>query len=578
LTITVLPGYSALFLTPQNIMKNIGRNDPCPCGSGKKYKQCCLLQSAPVAQGRRNEAPPLAPPLPIALEHHQAGRLQQAEAAYQQILRATPQHPDALHLLGVLAHQVGRHDIAAELIGKAIHISPSGAMHGNMGLALQAAGKLDASIEHYRQALSLEPDFAEAHNSLGVALQARGDLDEATGHFHKALAHKPDFAEAHNNLGIALKDRGDLDSAVASYRKAISHRQRYTKAHINLGNALRYQLELDAALESYRGALSIEPDSAEAHLGLGFTLLTTGRLSEGWPEYEYRWEGGQSKRPRPATPLPQWGGQTPLAGERLLIFEEQGFGDNLQFSRYLPLAAERFLDGASLVVGRPLSELFRRSFPRAEIVDAMPADQSAWHWQCPLLSLPLAFGTTLESVPQQIPYLVPDPVRRACWESRIAALGLPPATRKIGVVWKSGSQLEISHLKSLALRQLAPLFELPGCAYFSLQKEPDPDQKAWIDCGKLVDWAAEFDSFDETAALAVNLDLVISVDTSVVHLAAGLGVPTWLINRHASDWRWMHGRADSPWYPTMRIFTQKNAGDWDEVVGRICAELSGGAE
>jgi len=159
------------------------------------------------------------------------------------------------------------------------------------------------------------------------------------------------------------------------------------------------------------------------------------------------------------------------------------------------------------------------------------------------------------------------------WESRIVALDLPPATLKIGVVWKSGNQLEISHLKSLALQQLAPLLELPGCTCFSLQKEPDPDKKEWVDSGKLIDWAEEFYSFDETAALVANLDLIISVDTSVAHLAGGLGMPTWLINRHASDWRWMHDREDSPWYPAMRIFTQKNAGDWDEVVKRMSTEL-----
>jgi hypothetical protein len=181
----------------------------------------------------------------------------------------------------------------------------------------------------------------------------------------------------------------------------------------------------------------------------------------------------------------------------------------------------------------------------------------------------------LATIPNQIPYLTPDPLRVVHWQSRIDALGLPASTRKIGVVWKSGTGMKISQLKSISLQTLAPLLNQPGCAWFSLQKEPDPDKAPWVTSGNLIDWADEFGDFNETASLAMNLDLIISVDTSVAHLAGGLGLPTWLFNRHASDWRWMCNREDSPWYPTMRIFTQRKAGDWDEVVSRMSASLTG---
>jgi hypothetical protein len=173
-----------------------------------------------------------------------------------------------------------------------------------------------------------------------------------------------------------------------------------------------------------------------------------------------------------------------------------------------------------------------------------------------------------------MPYLTPDPVRVTLWQSRIAALGLPASTRKIGVVWKSGTGMKIAQLKSITLQAFTPLLNQPGCAWFSLQKEPDPDKGSWVASGKLIDWTDEFGDFNETASLAMNLDMIISVDTSVAHLAGGLGLPTWLLNRHASDWRWMRNREDSPWYPSMRIFTQNKAGDWDEVVSRMSAVLT----
>jgi tetratricopeptide (TPR) repeat protein len=406
---------------------------------------------------------------------------------------------------------------------------------------------------------------------LGVSLQEQGK--DALAALQKATELMPDDANAHSNLAIALNFVGRHRDAAASCRRALAIKPDFAAASCALGAALQGQGKPEEAMASYRRALEIRPNDADARYGLGLVLLETGRFAEGWLEYEYRWEGAWPKKGRPATPLPQWAGQDPSGGDRLLVFTEQGMGDILQFSRYLLLLAHRFGDRLSLVLARPLQTLLRRSFPGVEMLEAVPVDQSAWRWQCPLLSLPLAFGTTLDNIPGPVPYLVPDAMRVAYWKSRIEALDLPAAARRIGVVWKTGKAMKNATLRSLTLQQLAPLLNQPGTAWFSLQKEADPDSSQWADAGVLVDWAGELRDFDDTAALLMNMDLVVSVDTSVAHLAGGLGRPIWLFNRHASEWRWMRHREGSPWYPTMRIFTQQAAGDWDEVVKRMSVEL-----
>ena len=254
------------------IMKKIGRNDPCPCGSGKRYKQCCGSLEEVQAATTHSVDTSIPKAIQAALEHHQAGRLPQAEALYRQILQVAPNHPDALHLLGVIARQDGKNEIAVELITKAISVNPSSSMYCNLGAALRDQGKLDTAVESYHKALSIKPDFAEAHYNLGIALQQQGKLDAAIESYHKAVSIKPDFAEAYSNLGLALKDQGKLDAAVESYHKALAIKPDFAEAHSDLGIALQEQGKLDAAVESYHKALSIKPDYAEAHSNY---LMTT---------------------------------------------------------------------------------------------------------------------------------------------------------------------------------------------------------------------------------------------------------------------------------------------------------------
>ena len=296
-------------------MKKVARNDPCSCGSGKKYKQCCLKRDEGLASSKRAETASIPTAIQEATEHHQAGRLPQAETIYQKILQVEPDHPDALHYLGVLAHQVGRNEVAVEFIGRAINVNPSspsyysnlGAVllaqgkmdeaaesyrkalllrpdyaeaHYNLGIVLKNQGKLDEEVEHYRHALTLKPDYVDAHNNLGAALKEQGRLDESVEHYQQALSIQPDFAEAHSGLGVALQMQGRLDEAVEHYCQALTLKPGYAEAHNNLGAALQVQGKFDAAIESYHKALLRKPDFAEAHSNLGNALLKQGKLDE----------------------------------------------------------------------------------------------------------------------------------------------------------------------------------------------------------------------------------------------------------------------------------------------------------
>jgi Tfp pilus assembly protein PilF len=502
------------------------------------------------------------------------GRITEAAQLAQLMTTRYPLDKFGWMALGLALNQLGQNEAALAPMQKVAAMSPDDPIaHFNLGNLFKDLNRLTDAETSYRYALQLKPDYADAHSNLGNILRDSGRLAEACASYRQALKLRPDLAPALNNLGLALRGMGRMDEAEASLRQAIKIQPEFALAHSNLGITLRDMGRLDEAERCFRRSLEIRPDFAELHYNLGYTLLLSEKFTEGWREYEYRWEGSSPQQPRPATTLPLWTGQPTLSSERLLIFKEQGWGDKLQFSRYLKRLHDRFPNGASIVIDPQLQALFRRSFPDIEILDDIPRDQTRWQWQCPLLSLPLAFGTTLDTIPNSVPYLVPDPVRVLDWKARIAALDLPVATRKIGIAWKSGNIMNIAHLKGLPIAHLEPIMNLPGYACFSLQKEPDQERMPWVSSGTLIDWSEEFRTFDDTAALLMNLDLVISVDTSVAHLAGGLGRPTWLLNRYASDWRWMRNRDESPWYPDMRIFTQKTAGDWHEVVNRMHALL-----
>jgi hypothetical protein len=407
-----------------------------------------------------------------------------------------------------------------------------------MGLAFTDAGWEDDAIRAFETALAIEPDQLEATNGLGILYRRQGRFDLALARFDHALALNPDDTGPRYNRAMVLGALGRLDEEEAEYRKILAR----------------------------------DPADADAHFGLACVLLLTGRLPEGWREYEWRFASRIDEAVRRlSSSLPRWTGEA-VARESsgLIIYAEQGFGDSIQFSRFVPLVAERF-GRVRLLTRKPLLRLFEHSFGALAEVVAEDRNESGFTHHCPLLSLPLALGTTLESIPADIPYIAAPPERMGKWSARLNSL----PGKKVGVVWAGGEIYRGDKLRTVRLKQLEPLFGVGGISWVSLQKGSGVRQIAeegWS--GLILNPMDEVEDFADTAAIIAHLDLVISVDTSVQHLAGAMGVPVWLVNRAVSEWRWLLEREDSPWYPTMRIFRQASFGDWDSVMSNVAEALT----
>lgn len=446
--------------------------------------------------------------------------------------------------------------------------------HCHLGFALNESEWFKEAEVSYRQALGINPEHLETQIGLGIVLRNLGRLSESAACLMQALRSRQDNALLHYNLGITLQQQMRWDAAEQSFRSALKIEPEFSDALNHLGAVLTNMVRLEEAESCYRGVLQANPDCDLTLYNLAAILLASGQFTEGWKKFEYRREGANPKSHLPKSDLPQWKGQTPKPADNILIYQEQGFGDRIQFTRYLTLVRQRFAGKVSVVCHRQLMSLLSRSFPGCEFLPAPPDDQKHWQWQCALMSLPLAFRTTIDTIPNRVPYLALSVERVAWFGDKIVQLGLPPGVKKIGVVWKTGGTLAHAPLRSIPFNQLTRLFDSANTAWFSLQKEPGTDKEKIRTSGQLIDWSDRFDDFDDTAALIMHLDLVISIDTSVAHLAGALGKPVWLLNRYESEWRWMHHRQDSLWYPTMRIFTQHNSGDWNEVIRRVEIQLA----
>jgi tetratricopeptide (TPR) repeat protein len=570
-----------------------------------------------------------------ALALHQQGELVEAERVYREVLQAAPNHFDALHLLGVLALQTLRTESGIELIGKAIALNQNSfGAHNNLGNGLRDLGRLDAALGSFDRSIALRPDFAEAHNNRGIVLRDLARLDDAVASFDKAIALKTDYAEAHSNRGIALqmlqraddaaasfdaaialrpaypeaynnrgnlaKDLGNFDAAVADFDKAIALRPDYAAAYYNRGIALQELQRLDDALASFDRAIALKPDYAEAYNNRGLVLqelkrpddaiasfermialmpnyveahsnqslclLQTGRFEKGWQRYEWRKKLEQPFGNR-AFAQPLWLGKEDISDRTLFIHWEQGLGDTIQFNRYGQLLKAR---GAKVVmsVQEPLYRLFEQMSPDIEIIraDDVPA---AFDYHCPLMSLPLAFGTTLETIPPPQPYLSADKALRDAWDARLPAKTKP----RIGIVWSGGTKHKNDRQRSIDLSTLAPLLAA-DVHWISLQKElKDADAAALRQTQHVEFHGDALTDFADTAAIIALLDLVISVDTSVAHLAGAMGKPVWILLPYNADWRWLLDRRDSPWYPTARLFRQDGTRSWGKVVSQVRGAL-----
>ena len=548
-----------------------------------------------------------------AVALHQQGALATAEALYRRVLAAAPRQANALHLLGVLIAQRGRPDEAIALIGAAVAEAPDDAIfHANLGRARKAAGQQtealasfdcaialgstdpgvfndrgnllrdlqrpQAALDSLDAAIALRPDYVEAFNNRGNALLDLGRHQEALASYAQAIALRPDYAEAFSNRGNALLDLERYQEALASYDQAIALRPAYADAVANRGAALGVLGQHAAALQSYVQALALRPDHPAARFGRAGCLLLSGDLARGWVEYEWRWRMPALAMHGPRFARPPWLGAEPLAGKTVLLHAEQGFGDTLQFCRYATLVAAR---GARVVLGvaRPLTRLLATLDGCAQVFsDGEPVP--AFDLHCPLMSLPLAFGTTLETIPPPA-RLAPPADAVAEWRRRLAPLPTP----RVGLCWAGAPRRDdpaaraIDRRRSITLAHYAPLAGVAGPTFIAptfiaLQKGEAAAQMATPDAGISVhDWTDELDDFADTAALIEALDLVITVDTAVAHLAATLGKPTWILSRFDGCWRWLIDRRDSPWYPSVRLFRQPAPGDWDAVINAVAAAL-----
>lgn len=567
-----------------------------------------------------NQAPAQSPPsvarkIREAYAAHQAGELDKAERLYAAVLRNRPSEFDALHMFGLLNYQRGRYTEALRLISAALKSNGKSAdAWSNLGLVFHAQGEHAQALTSYDESLTIRPAHAEVLSNRGNTLNRLGKHDAALESFAQAISAKPDFLPAYYNRGTTLLSLGRFEEALASFDAALDHAPYHAETLCHRGNALLKLNRVDDALSSYalalksspdnpvilhnqahalrlqgrprdalgsaERALAVNPDYASARFEQSLALLTLGELRDGFAAYQSRWETEHFALQRRNFTAPLWLGQEAdnngsLAGKTILLHAEQGFGDTLQFVRYVPLIAQR---GANVVLEtQPQLKFLMSRITGASLVVARGETLPPFDLHCPLMSLPHAMKTDLATIPAKVPYLTAEPKRIVHWADRLAAYA---GKIKIGLVWAGDSRKHdpianaIDRRRSITLQHLAPLTEITGVQFFSLQKGEPASQALHPPQGMaLFDMTADLRDFEDTAALIANLDLVISVDTAVAHLAGALAKPVWVLSRFDGCWRWLNGREDSPWYPTMRLFHQKTPGAWDEVIARVRAKL-----
>jgi tetratricopeptide (TPR) repeat protein/glycosyltransferase involved in cell wall biosynthesis len=501
-------------------------------GKRQKIAQPSTPNSQPLTPHFPNPQPPTPTPLSTALQHYHNGELAAAEQIYRQVLQQQPDQTDALNVLGVILCQTKRYEEA---------------------------------IAYLRHLIHLQPNFAEAWGNLGGALQELGELEEAIACYQRSLQLNSANSNVHQNLSVALLDLNRPETAVHHAKQVVAAKPDSSNAYYNLGFALRRSNRVIEAIAAYRQAIALQPDSVNAHKNLGHALLLTGDFIPGFAEYQWRWQQ-EGWAVRPFT-QPEWDGSD-LSGKTILLHAEQGMGDTLQFIRYVPLVKAR---GGRVIVEcqEPLLRLLT-SLDSIDQLVPQDAPLPAFDVHAPLLNLPRILGTTLATIPADIPYL-PIP-------SSLPPVPLPTPNPqsltpnfKIGLVWAGNPSHRNNRFRSCRLDQFQPLFDLENVSFYSLQKgdaaaELTPDYP-------VADVGSGLQDFADTACAIAQLDLVITVDTAVAHLAGALGKPVWVLLAFAPDWRWMLDRTDSPWYPTLRLFRQPKPGDWATVITTIVATL-----
>jgi tetratricopeptide (TPR) repeat protein len=506
----------------------------------------------------------------LGFSYQKVGRHIEATAAYAKAARLDPKWVSALFTLGNSLAASGDLNGAIDAFRQAVAIKP-GYLDAlcHLGNALKAAGRLDEAVATYRQFLRGNPHSAPVLNNLGITLQEQGFVNEAVGILQQAVAVDPRYAEAHNSLAPALQRLNRIDEAIAACLMALEIDPSLGAAHSNLGNAYLALNDLPKAIEAFSTALQISPGDRVFRKNLGYAYLAGGRFRDAWPLYEERLHAA-STNPIRNLGKPQWKGDADIRLKTLLVHSEQGLGDTIQFARFAAVLAQRGANVVLEVQPQLMTLLGAIDGPSLVIGKGDPIPSFDLH--CPLLSLPLALGTDLDSIPRSAPYLRADPGKSARWDARFPR---DPSRLRVGLVWSGQQRHKNDHNRSIPVALLRKLALSQRAQFFCLQNEiRESDRAALAGMPEITNVCQELASFGDTAALIDNMDLVISVDTSVAHLAGAMGKPTWIMLPFAADWRWMLTREDSPWYPSVRLFRQPCVGEWKPVISRLEAEIT----
>jgi tetratricopeptide (TPR) repeat protein len=504
----------------------------------------------------------------FGLALHEARRLADAVKIYRQVAAIDPTDVTILNNLCACLCDLGRLGEAAAACERTLAVDPAYAKaHVNRGVIYEQQNDIEAAIGAYRRAIAAAPDDADGYANLAVALHNTGEVDAALAASRRAVALAPEHAQVHSNLGAILLSQGEIEAALAASDRALALAPGDALVRSNHSAILLNKGEIDEALAVSHRAVALAPKHPTVRFNHSHLLLLSGDFENGFADYRWRRKCAGLFSSKMNFSAPEWQGEA-FAGRTLLLFAEQGIGDALQFVRYLPKIAARGRE-ILLSVQDTLVPLLRQ-LPAVTVVPRS-APLPPFDLQASLMDLPHVFGTTLTSIPAEIPYLLADPAKVATW---CRALGDVTAL-KVGLVWAGSPIHKGDRYRSLAAEAVLPRLVMPGVQLYSLQKEPRvADLPVIAGLGsQVIDLAPKLGDFADTAAAVAALDLVISVDTSVVHLAGAMGRPAWVLLPHAQDWRWLRDRDDSPWYPSLRLFRQQKPQAWDGVLTRVAAAL-----
>ena len=569
-------------------------------GSGKLEKAITCFEKAMALDPQNVDAH-----YHMGMALNRLGKSNKAVASFRRALEINPNFFQGWFQLGMLLSKTDSMDHAITYLLTAVEICPDDAgAYFRLGNALTKQNHVDLAISCYRQAVKLKPDGREINFGLGNALKNHGKNEEAIASYREAIRCDPKHAGAHNNIGVAYSELGDFDEAIRWYQEALKINPNFVEGYYNIGNAFKHQNLPDKAAEYYRKLLDLSPDDIEACIELANVLvaqgdieaaiayfdkalvihsnhpvarwnrsvvhLLLGNFDKGWKDFDWRLRlPGQQVKGLKDADNDHWDGGS-FTDKRLLIYSEQGLGDTLQFVRYLPTV--KALGGTVILATyKPLLPLLKNCDGIDHLLE-LPVNGCpplSYDLSLPILSLPVVFHATLETIPLQIPYLDADPLKTAVWRRRFS-----DQVFRVGIVWKGSPSHANDRNRSCQLKQFLPLMKMPGIQWYGLQKGPGAQEVHQIELPcKMDNLGEELEDFGDTAAVLKNLDLLVSVDTAVVHLAGAMGKTVWTLLPFAPDWRWQRNTADSPWYPTMRLYRQPARGDWDSVFENVADDL-----